>query len=222
MKNREKYPKEDVIMAQLISVGTMDNYYEQIVKKKFTPSMVTAMVLSMIGIVTVIFVSIYLSGYFSWLVPVSLLFMGLGIYLIVYIIKNSGIEYEYTFVLGEMRIERIKGKSKRKNITCFDVKAIDDIGPFLDPKTGNPAVDKRKFDLILKAAENEIDEKTYYAKIHDKVRHKPALVLFTPNETTLEKIKPYLSVELKKKFFMIQKEMQAKKNQEENQEDISQ
>ncbi len=201
-------------MEKLIDVGTMDNYYEQIVKKRFTPKMITMLVLSMMGIVMVIFLSVYLSGYFSWLVPVSLLFMGLGGWLIFYIIKNSGVEYEYTFVLGEMRIERIKGKNKRKAVTSFDVKAIDDIGLYIDPDTGNRKVEPSKFDLVLRAAANEIDGNTYYAKIHDKVRHKPALLLFSPNEMTLEKIKPYLSIELKKKFFLMQKEA-AKKAKEE-------
>ena len=124
-------------MEKVMQVEKIDNYSEQIVKRKMTSSKFSALVLSIAGIVVLIALSIYLSGYFNWLVPVALLFLGLGIYLSVMLIKNSGIEYEYTCVIGEMRIDKIKGKSKRKKITVFDVKAIDDIGKYIDTKTGN-------------------------------------------------------------------------------------
>ena len=56
---------------------------------------------------------------------------------------------------------------------------------------------------VLRAEENDENEDTYYLIIHDKIRHKPALLIFSPNETTLEKLRPFLSVELKKKFMSI-------------------
>ena len=205
-------------MEKLMNVGTMDNYYEQIVQKKFNSKMLATLIMSMVGIVVAIFLSIYLSIYFNWLVPVSLLLLGIGIWLICFLIKNSGVEYEYTFVLGELRIERIKGRSRRKNVTAFDVKAIDDIGLYFDPESHERNVNPKDFPLVLRAAANEKDGLTYYAKIHDKVRHKPALLLFSPNDTTLEKIKPYLSVELKKKYLKLQKESQKAKEQSEKAE----
>ena len=127
-----------------MKVDNMGSYSEQIVKRKMSSTTITSLILSLGLILLLIALSIYLSGYFQWLVPVSLLFLGLGIYLAYYMIKNSGIEYEYTFVVGEMRVDRIKGKSRRKKITVFDVKAIDDIGKYIDSKTGNKNVDKSK------------------------------------------------------------------------------
>ena len=187
-------------MEKVMQVEKIDNYSEQIVKRKMTPSKFTALVVSIAGIVVLIGLSVYLSGYFNWLVPVALLFLGLGIYFSVVLIKNSGIEYEYTCVIGEMRIDKIKGKSKRKRISVFDVKAIDDIGKYIDPKTGNKNIDKSKQDLVLTAAEDIDRADTYYVLIHDKIRQKHALLFFTPNERTLSMIQPYLSIELKKKF----------------------
>ncbi len=187
-------------MEKVMQVEKIDNYSEQIVKRKMSSTKVTSLVLSIAGIVILIGLSIYLSGYFNWLVPVALLFLGLGIYCSVILIKNSGIEYEYTCVIGEMRIDKIKGKSKRKKISVFDVKAVDDIGKYIDSKTGNKNVDKSKFDLVLKAAEDVDRDDTYYVIIHDKIRQKHALLFFTPNERTLSMIQPYLSIELKKKF----------------------
>ena len=199
-------------MEKVMQVEKIDNYSEQIVKRKMSSTKVTSLVLSIAGIVLLIGLSIYLSGYFNWLVPVALLFLGLGIYFSVILIKNSGIEYEYTCVVGEMRIDKIKGKSKRKKISVFDVKAVDDIGKYIDSKTGDKNVDKSKFDLVLKAAEDVDRNDTYYVIIHDKIRQKHALLFFTPNERTLSMIQPYLSIDLKKKFIKMKHEEEIAAN----------
>ncbi len=187
-------------MEQVMQIGKMGNYSEQIVKRKMSPTRLTGLIAGLVMTVLVMFVSIYLSGTFGWLVPIALLCIAFGGYMIYYLIKNAGIEYEYTFVVGEMRIDRIKGKSKRKKLTVFDVKAIDDIGKFIDHETGKKTIDVSKQELVLHAAEDDERSDTYYMLIHDKVREKHALLLFTPNERTLSMIQPCLSVELKKKF----------------------
>ena len=187
-------------MEQVMQIGKMGNYSEQIVKRKMSPTRLTGLIAGLVMTVLVMFVSIYLSGTFGWLVPIALLCIAFGGYMIYYLIKNAGIEYEYTFVVGEMRIDRITGKSKRKKLTVFDVKAIDDIGKFIDHETGKKTIDVSKQELVLHAAEDDERSDTYYMLIHDKVREKHALLLFTPNERTLSMIQPCLSVELKKKF----------------------
>ncbi len=192
-------------MDKLIDVTRMDNYYEQIVKKKFTAKQLVSLVGSICGIVLVIALCVMFSSKYSFLIPVSLLLLCLGIWLAVYLVRNSGIEYEYTFVTGEMRIERIKGKAKRRNITVFDIKGIDDIGKYYDRETGRRNVEPSKYNLVLHAEENNTSDATYYVLIHDKIRHKPALLIFTPNKMTLEKLRPYLSIELKKKFITLMK-----------------
>lgn len=187
-------------MENYMKVDKIENYSEQIVKKKFSPTTFTSLVVSLCMITLVVFVSVYLSMYFGWLVPVAILLFCLGIYLAYYMLKNSGIEYEYTFVLGEMRIDKIKGKNKRKRITVFDVKSVDKMGKYIDPETKKKKIDKSKYSLVLNACENENSENTYYIIIHDKVRQKPALLLFTPDERTINIIRPYFSVELKKQL----------------------
>ena len=193
-------------MDKLMDLGHMDNYYEQIVKKKFTANQLMTIVMGICGIVLVIVLCVFFSKRIPALVPVSLIALGVGVWLIYTLIKNSGVEYEYTFVMGEMRIERIKGKSRRRKITAFDVKDIDDLGKYIDRETGKRNVDPSKFGLVLHAEENDVNLNTYYLVIHDKIRHKRALITLTPNNTTLEKIRPFLSVELKKKYLKLMKE----------------
>lgn len=187
-------------MEKYIEVNKMENYSEQIVKKKLSSSTVTSLVVSLCMITVIVFVSVFLSTFFGWLVPVAILLFALGIYIAYYMMKNSGIEYEYTFVLGEMRIDRIKGKTKRRKVTVFDVKSIDNMGKYIDPETKKKKIDASKFELVLRAAVNENSEDTYYVVIHDKIRQKPALLLFTPDDKTINMIRPYFSVKLKKQF----------------------
>ena len=188
-------------MENYMEVNKIENYSEQIVKKKFSSGTFTTLVVSLCLITVVVFTSVYLSMYFGWLVPVAILLFCLGIYLAYYMIKNSGIEYEYTFVLGEMRVDKIKGKNKRKRITVFDVKSVDKMGKYIDPETKKKTVDTSKYELVLNASENETSENTYYIVIHDKIRQKPAILLFSPDERTMNMIRPYFSVELKKQLF---------------------
>lgn len=193
-------------MANYMELGNMDAYYEQAVKRKMSSTTVSGLILATLVIITVMVVSFYLSFTFvSWFFPLALLMLGLGIYLIYYVLKNSRVEYEYTFVIGELRISRIKGRSKRRTITYFDVKAIDDFGKYIDPKTGKKTIDTSKYPNLLHAAVDDENPDTYYMIIHDKVRRKPAVLLLTPDDRTMEMIRPYLSVPLKKKYIELKK-----------------
>ncbi len=206
-------------MGKLMDVSTMDNYYEQIVVKKMTSQKKTMIIVGFILLILGIVVSVFLSAALPPLAFVALAFLGGCIYLIYYIVSNSKVEYEYTFVGGEMRIERIKRQLKRKKVCAFDVKAVDDIDKYNDRESGKRNIDISKQNLILRAEDDDTNPTTYYVLIHDKIRHKPAVLIFTPDDTTLDKIRPYLSIQLKKKFLEIQnkeKLYQKKQNTSEN------
>ena len=194
-------------MEKLMDLSGMENYYEQIVQKKLTMQAFILLVLGFIFCTVGIIVGAILSFTFGIFIPITIGLVILAGWMIWHIMKNTRLEYEYTFVSGEMRIERIKNKLRRRKVTAFDVKSIDDIGPLLDPETNELAVDEKKYELVLRAAGTAPEDIPYYVVIHDKVRHKPALLIFTPNEITLKKIRPFLSVELKKKFMLREKKM---------------
>ena len=194
-------------MEKYMELENIESYYEQVVKKKLGSDTVMRLVVGLSLVIITLVVSIILMVTVAdWLFLIVLMMFPFGCYLIYYIIKNSRVEYEYTFVLGELRIARIKGKAKRRTITYFDVKNIDDIGRYIDPQTGKRTIDPSKYPELLHAAENDYYLNTYYLVIHDKVRKKPAVILMTPNERTFSLIRPYLSVELKKKFLKMQKD----------------
>ena len=194
-------------MEKYMELENIESYYEQVVKKKMGTDTVMRLAVGLSLVIVTLIVSIILMVTVAdWLFLIVLMMIPFACYMIYYIIKNSRVEYEYTFVLGELRIARIKGRSKRRTITYFDVKNIDDIGRYIDPQTGKRTIDPSKYPELLHAAENDYYLNTYYLIIHDKVRKKPAVILMTPNERTFSLIRPYLSVELKKKFLKMQKE----------------
>lgn len=191
-------------MGKLMDVGTMENYYEQIVVKKMSQTKKIMIIIGFILLVLVIVVSIAFSAAMPPLTVAALAaLIGCG-YLIYHIISNLKVEYEYTFVGGEMRVERIKRQVRRKKVCAFDVKAVDDLGKYNNPETGERNIDIKKHELVLRAESDDMNPDTYYVVIHDKIRHKPAVLLFNPDKTTLEKIRPFLSIALKKKFLNIQ------------------
>ena len=56
-----------------------------------------------------------------------------AVVLMIFLLRNMSYEYEYTFVNGELSIDKIIAKTKRKRMISFDVKNIDDMGIY-DPK----------------------------------------------------------------------------------------
>lgn len=201
-------------MGKLMDVSTMDNYYEQIVVKKMSQKKKTMIVIGFILLILVIVASVVFSQAVPLLTIIALAaLIGCG-YLIYYIISNSKVEYEYTFVGGEMRVERIKRQLRRKKVCAFDVKAVDDIGMYNNPENGERNVDISKHELVLRAESDDLNPDTYYVIIHDKIRHKPAILIFNPDETTLEKIRPFLSIALKKKYIEIQNQTKKLKKNE--------
>ncbi len=201
-------------MEKLMDVGSMEQYYEQIVVKKMSQKKKTMLILGFVLLILGMAVSVVLAAALPLMAVAAFACLAGCGYLIYYIISNSKVEYEYTFVSGEIRIERIKRQLRRKKVCAFDVKAVDDIGKFNDLENGQKNIDLSKQELVLHAEQDEMNPSTYYLLIHDKIRHKPAALLFSPDERTLEKIRPFLSIALKKKFLEIQNEekLHKKKN----------
>ncbi|MGN0537131.1 MAG: DUF6106 family protein [Acutalibacteraceae bacterium] len=183
----------------------MEGFSEQLVKQKMTKTRQIMKVATLSAIILVVCVGFYLSMFpgLDWVVPIVLLLIVAAVYLIYNLVKNSGIEYEYTCVGGELRVDRIKGGRKRKVITRADVKSIEVMGKYNE--MDKTKVDPSEYGIIYKAGDNLGTDDTYYAIIHDKIKHRPALLYFTPNEKTLNMMRPHLSVQLKKQLFLDKK-----------------
>lgn len=81
----------------------------------------------------------------------------------------------------------------------IDVKRLDDFFLFSDEE-----MSAHRFTKVYLAAADEFSQENYVAAFHDEAHGKCGLI-FSPNETFLEGMKPYFSADIRKKLFLAQK-----------------
>lgn len=166
----------------------MDNFCEQIVKPKSNTlqAFKTASVLSLtlvLGFAVFIISSSLLGPFLGFILGGLVLFLGF------YILTCFSIEYEYIITNGEIDVDKIIARRKRKRILSTNVKNFSDFGKFDASKANS-----NSYKLIN--ADDGIAENLYYADFkHSKFGQ--ARLLFSPNEKALANIKPYLPRNLK-------------------------
>ena len=174
----------------------MDNFAEQLVKKNETSSDKTRRVMM---IVVGILFSIALA-------VLALLQLGnplvalLGFVLAVLsgygtfnIVQNTYVEYEYAFTNGELDVDKIIAKKKRREMVSTNVRQFTDFGKYSDD------LEETEEMTIIFATDN-IASHEYYADFNDETVGSARLV-FAPDERMLENIVKFLPAKLRTKGF---------------------
>lgn len=97
-------------------------FVEKIIKRK---TGIKEGLLRLLSIFVVIFVFL-LTIRFGMLGITITILLGYGAYMVW---SYTSIEYEYSFLNGELTIDKIMGQRKRKTIKCFDIKQAEIIAP---------------------------------------------------------------------------------------------
>ena len=173
----------------------MDNFAEQLVKKNETSSDKTRRVMM---IVVGILFSIALA-------VLALLQLGnplvalLGFVLAVLsgygtfnIVQNTYVEYEYAFTNGELDVDKIIAKKKRREMVSTNVRQFTDFGKYSDDL-------EETEDMTIIFATDNIASHEYYADFNDENVGSARLV-FSPDERMLENIVKFLPAKLRSKF----------------------
>ena len=173
----------------------MDNFAEQLVKKNETSSDKTRRVMM---IVVGILFSIALA-------VLALLQLGnplvalLGFVLAVLsgygtfnIVQNTYVEYEYAFTNGELDVDKIIAKKKRREMVSTNVRQFTDFGKYSDDL-------EETDDMTIIFATDNIASHEYYADFNDETVGSARLV-FAPDERMLENIVKFLPAKLRSKF----------------------
>ena len=115
-------------------------YAEWLVKRKTPGYMYFAIPLSIVASILLFFVCCVVIPYFGYIVG---LIPFVGVY---FLITYSKVEYEYIFVTGELTIDKIIARNRRKRIIALDMSNVETIadlsGHFLDGQMGNPNIKK--------------------------------------------------------------------------------
>ena len=148
-----------------------DFYTEQLVKRKTTAA-VTIQKAALIAVTIVSFLLIFLIP-FAIIVPVVLIVVD------VIMFKRMNLEFEYLYVNGDLDIDKIMSKEKRKRAYSMNVKDLEVIAPMgsheLDPYQNLKPVD---------FSSGEEDHKKYVMVVAQN--GKTEKVIFEPNATILD------------------------------------
>lgn len=166
----------------------MDVFIEQIVKKKMT----TADMLKIVGIcfltILVIFASFMIfpmipavGSFLSMLSPLIIVGACYGAY---YLITAQNLEYEYIMTNGEIDIDKIINRRKRKRMITVNTRDFSEFGLYKD------APDASGMTTIL-ACTSIDDPETYYAVL-DHSKHGKCMLIFNPNEKLLKSAKQFI------------------------------
>ncbi|MCR5599228.1 MAG: hypothetical protein K6G33_00575 [Ruminococcus sp.] len=172
----------------------MDNFAEQLVKKNETSSDKTRRVLMIV-------VGILFSAALAVLALLQLrnpLVALLGLVLAVIsgygtfnIVQNTYVEYEYAFTNGELDVDKIIAKKKRREMISTNVRQFTAFGKYSDDL-------EETEDMTVIFATDNIASHEYYADFNDETVGSARLV-FSPDERMLENITKFLPARLRAK-----------------------
>lgn len=158
-----------------------DVFIEQLIKKKPTMQDTLLKALIVFGGVSIccvalMFITSAFFGSIAMLVAVG------AIYFAWVLITSMNLEYEYIYTNGEIDIDRISGKRRRKRITTVKITSFEFFEKYDHEKQRS-----QKYDVKIMACTDINDPATFCAAYRGK-ENKHCLLVFTPNEKLLESI----------------------------------
>lgn len=157
----------------------MDIFVEQIVKKRLGPKDYAIITVTVFVGLVLIFLSLLIPA-ITFLVLIGVC---IGAY---YLITSRSLEFEYSVTNGDVTIDKIINRRKRKHVVSVDAHEIEEIGKF------QPDLLRRKSEYA-KFFTSEYDdgrESWYFCARTSKKGN--VLVVFDPEEKVLNAIKPFL------------------------------
>lgn len=155
------------------------DYIEYMIKRKTTVASVIARVASILFVVVCVM-----------LYPI-LNFVAFGIsiiaaYLVRYTFQTTNVEYEYTYIAGECRIDKVMSKRKRKKCTQFELDKVEVIAP-----EGHESLKgyENKECSLKKYVSGEQDAKRYI--VYERKDADLVEIIFEPNEKLLKAMQNY-------------------------------
>lgn len=163
----------------------MDIFVEQIVAKKKSAKDFLIIVASIIGFIIIAFLIIVIGP--NFIGPIALLLVfGLG-YGLWWLLTGLNIEYEYSVTNGDIDIDQIIARRKRKRVVSVSGKKIESLEPYSQQEYMS-----RKFDRQVIAAPS-VSEPGLWCFTYRSKKNGHTLVVFQPEKRVLEALKSGLS-----------------------------
>ena len=167
----------------------MQNYYEKIVRRVWRAADYVRAALVVTGTLILIVAAVLSAGLLtqyglSMLIPILSVGAVVGAW---YLIGTMRVEYEYNYFGGEIDLDVITAKSRRRRVATVNVRDFEEFGRYSDLKKTKQQLkndyDRRWF--MCSAPENP---DCWYAVL--RYEHKLTLLVFEPSETMLSEMRP--------------------------------
>lgn len=148
-------------------------FVEQILKRRISISGVLLRFFS-IFVVVIGIMSIMWLGILGFTLTVLLAYAAYMVW------SYTSIEYEYSFLNGELSVDKIMGQRKRKSVADYDIKEAEVIAPVMSEQ-----IIQASKNAVVKDYSSRNKHGNVYAMIINNANGK-TMVLFEPNERVIE------------------------------------
>jgi hypothetical protein len=156
-----------------------DVFVEQLVKKRMGPKDYAIVAAVILGTIVAVILSL--------LVPAFMLLIVAGVcFGAYYLISSRSLEFEYSVTNGEITIDKVINRSRRKRILSLDAHDIEDIGKYRPEIKSNKSAFKPYF-----VSEFDDGREAWYFCARTS-KNGNVLVVFSPDERTLDAVKHFL------------------------------
>lgn len=164
----------------------MDELVECIVKRKLTVGAFVGRCISVALMLFMVFITLVVAINAPWAIPITLLVdLAVG-FIVFFTFRNTNIEYEYDFFGGELTIDKIMSKAKRKRIKVINFNNFEYMAPSDSPRFGN--MDSQMDRTYYNYSAHDLEEKTYTALFRGEEKSSMYLE-FSPNEELISLIR---------------------------------
>lgn len=163
----------------------MEELVECIVKRKLTIKAFVGRCFSLALAIFIVFVTIVIGNRAPWVLPFAFIGDLIVGFIVYYVFRNSNIEFEYDFFGGELTIDKIINKSKRKRLRVLNFNNFEYMAPGDSKRFGNMNAVESEY---LNYSAHNLEEKTYIAMFRGDEKGTVYLE-FSPNEELLSLIK---------------------------------
>ncbi|MFU0833705.1 MAG: BPH-5 domain-containing protein [Oscillospiraceae bacterium] len=158
----------------------MDIFVEQLIKKKFSPKDYLFICAVILASVVLVFLAVVLIPQFAIFILACIIYADYNL------ITSRSLEFEYSVTNGDITIDKIIYRRKRKHVISVDAHTVEEMGKYDANKHSGKTYAARIF-----ASETDSGENAWFFTAHHPQKGN-VLVVFNPNEKTLDAIRPFL------------------------------
>ena len=175
----------------------MDAFCEQVVSRKsgFKQKFLSGLLIFLFAALELFFIFVYLIAPEPfWLIFTLVIAFGAVIILTLALPRINKVEFDYSVMGNNFYIDKVIDKKKRKKALRFEINNIEDMGKIEGDNIPNERYARTK-DLS-----SGNDKDSYYCVYRESGKGK-CLLIFSPNEKIINRMRPHMTREMVVKMF---------------------